>query len=177
MENRPRAQTMEKEAAHPARTHTRNKTRPRIPQRGAAKRARGLRKASVDQLENKEGLVRARAGQRRAAAASANGRNMKKKEQENPMTLAILNTYQAIPHARADALDITALVRYRGQVVGYRLSDGAIVSKPDAVALAKRGGIAGVGIGARKGTEYLKALPDRRDGNNLSSLPSISPPG
>lgn len=92
------------------------------------------------------------------------------------MTIAILNTYQAVPHARADALSITALVRFRGRVVGYRLSDETFVTRDDGVARAKRGEIAGVGIGVRKGMEYLKALPDAREGNNLGSLPSVAPP-
>ncbi len=92
------------------------------------------------------------------------------------MAQAILNTYQAVPHARQDARHITALVKFRGRIVGYRLSDDTVVSKEDGVALAKRGEIAGVGIGVRKGTEYLKALPDDREGNNLGSLPSIPIP-
>ena len=40
--------------------------------------------------------------------------------------------------------------------------------------LAKNGGIRGVGVGIRKGTEYLKALPDGSEGNNLGNLPSIT---
>lgn len=92
------------------------------------------------------------------------------------MAQAILNTYQAVPHAKADARHITALVRHRGRIVGYQLSDGAVVSKESGVSMAKRGEIAGVGVGIRKGSEYLKALPDFREGNNLSSLPSIPIP-
>ena len=91
----------------------------------------------------------------------------------NPMAQAILNTYQAVPHARHDALRITALVKHRGRIVGYQLSDNGVVPKEEGVAMAKRGEIAGVGIGVRKGAEYLKALPDDREGNNLGSLPSI----
>ena len=94
----------------------------------------------------------------------------------NSMTQAILNTYQAVPHAKADAPNITALVRHRGRVVGYRLSSGEIVSKETGVSMAKLGNIAGVGVGVRKGSEYLKALPDLNDGNNLASLPSIPIP-
>lgn len=91
----------------------------------------------------------------------------------NPVAQAILNTYQAVPHAKADAKRITALVKYRGRIVGYQLSDASVVSKEDGVSMAKRGEIAGVGIGIRKGSEYLKALPDQREGNNLGSLPSV----
>ena len=69
---------------------------------------------------------------------------------------------------------ITAQVKENGQVVGYQLSDGTILDKPEAVALAKQGGITGVGIAHRNGEEYLKSFPDDTEGNNLSSLPSIS---
>lgn len=92
------------------------------------------------------------------------------------MEKAILNTYQAVPKAKAGARTVTALAKFRGQVVGYRLSDGTVVTKTEGVRLAKRGDIAGVGIGVRKGTEYLKALPDSNEGNNLGSLPSIPMP-
>lgn len=92
------------------------------------------------------------------------------------MEKAILNTYQAVPKAKAGARSVAALVKSRGRIVGYQLSDGTVVSKPDGVLMAKRGEIAGVGIGVRKGSEYLKALPDSREGNNLGCLPSISVP-
>ena len=36
--------------------------------------------------------------------------------------------------------------------------------------------IAGVGIAHRGETEYLKSIPDGTDGNNLSHLPSVTPP-
>ena len=92
------------------------------------------------------------------------------------MEKAILNTYQAVPKPKANARTIQALVRSRGRIVGYKLSDDTIVTKRDGVAMAKRGDIAGVGIGVRKGTEYLKALPDAHEGNNLGSLPSVPVP-
>ncbi len=95
---------------------------------------------------------------------------------ESIMAKAILNTYQAVPKAKADAKRITALVKFRGRIAGYQLSDGSVITKQEGVTLAKRGDIAGVGIGIRKGTEYLKALPDVNEGNNLGSLPSISMP-
>ncbi|MDO4572083.1 MAG: DUF3892 domain-containing protein [Clostridia bacterium] len=99
------------------------------------------------------------------------------KQQKIIATAAILNTLSDIPTPRPDARRITALVKHRGRVVGYRLSDGRVLSKAEGVLAAKRGDILGVGIGVRRGEEYLKALPDGSEGNNLSSLPSIPPGG
>lgn len=96
------------------------------------------------------------------------------KTEQNPLRQAVLNTYHTIPNVKDGASEIVALIRHRGRVVGYRLSDGTNVTKQDGVARAKQGMIAGVGIGIRKGEEYLKALPDWHDGNNLLSLPSVS---
>ena len=39
--------------------------------------------------------------------------------------------------------------------------------------MAKAGEIQGVGIAHRGETEYLKALPDGNERNNLGSLPSV----
>ena len=78
-----------------------------------------------------------------------------------------------IPIPKADAKEITALVKNSGKVTGYQLSDGTVLDKSDAIALAKDGGIQGVGIANRKGNEYLKSLPDDQEGNNLGNLPSI----
>lgn len=79
-----------------------------------------------------------------------------------------------IPTPGPDAKSITALVKNGGRVVGYQLSDGAVLDKEQAVNEAKQGGIIGVGISTRNGNEYLKSLPDGTEGNNLSNLPSIS---
>jgi hypothetical protein len=79
-----------------------------------------------------------------------------------------------IPTPNSDAQHITALVKNGGRVAGYQLSDGSILDKPNAVALAKQGGIAGVGISSRNGNEYLKSLPDDTENNNLSNLPSVT---
>jgi len=79
-----------------------------------------------------------------------------------------------IPQAKADALEITALVKDEGRVVGYQLSAGQMIHKAEAVALARQGGIKGVGISERDGSEYLKSIPDGTDSNNLGHLPSIS---
>ena len=82
--------------------------------------------------------------------------------------------YKEIPEVQEDAMEITALVKEAATVVGYQLSDGSFVSKARGVELAKQGQIAGVGIATNKGTEYLKSLPDVKEGNNLGSLPTIS---
>jgi len=79
-----------------------------------------------------------------------------------------------IPTPKANAQRITALVKDGGRVTGYQLADGSILDKPQAVELAKQGGIAGVGISSRNGNEYLKSLPDDIENNNLSNLPSIT---
>ena len=51
--------------------------------------------------------------------------------------------------------------------------DDTIIEKTQAVSLAKQGGILGVGIAHRGDTEYLKAIPDGSENNNLSSLPTV----
>lgn len=79
-----------------------------------------------------------------------------------------------IPEPKADAQQITALVKEGGRITGYQLSDGRVLSKEEGVRLARQGGIRGVGIATRNGTEYLKSLPDGSEGNNLGSLPSIT---
>jgi hypothetical protein len=79
-----------------------------------------------------------------------------------------------IPTPSADARQITALVKQGGRVTGYQLSDGRVVGKEEGVALARQGGIAGVGIAVRNGSEYLKSLPDDSENNNLGNLPSVT---
>jgi len=82
-----------------------------------------------------------------------------------------------IPEVQPDAKEITALVKDSGTITGYQLSDGNIISKEQGIELARQGQIAGVGIATNKGTEYLKSLPDVKEGNNLGNLPSIPDPG
>lgn len=84
------------------------------------------------------------------------------------------NALDDIPKAKADAKDIVGLVKSSGRITGYQLSDGSTVSKQNGVEMAKNGDIKGVGIAHRKDSEYLKSLPDQEEGNNLSSLPSVS---
>lgn len=79
-----------------------------------------------------------------------------------------------VPAPKADAKEIIGLVKSSGRITGYRLSDGATVSKEEGVAMAKAGDIKGVGVAHRKDTEYLKSLPDSKEDNNLGNLPSVS---
>ena len=79
-----------------------------------------------------------------------------------------------IPHNNEKAQDIVALVKDSGKVTGYKLSDGNVVNKQQGVELARHGGIKGVGIASRNGNEYLKSIPDNKENNNLSNLPSVS---
>lgn len=85
-----------------------------------------------------------------------------------------MNALDEIPEAKSDAKDIVGLVKSSGRITGYQLSDGSTVSKESGVEMAKNGEIKGVGIAHRKGSEYLKSLPDDEEGNNLGSLPSVS---
>ena len=85
------------------------------------------------------------------------------------------NTLDQIPTPAPDAKSITALVKESGKVTGYQLSDNTVLDKAQAVALARQGGIKGVGIAHRGDTEYLKTVPDGSDSNNLSNLSAVSP--
>ena len=86
----------------------------------------------------------------------------------------VKNTLDEIPVASADAKRIVGLVKYGGRVTGYKLSNEQFVSKSEAVALARKGDIAGVGIAHRGDSEYLKSVPDGSENNNLGNLPSFS---
>lgn len=79
-----------------------------------------------------------------------------------------------VPNPKADAKEIVGLVKTSGRITGYQLSDGSTVSKEEGVAMAKSGEIQGVGVAHRKGSEYLKSLPDGSENNNLGNLPSVS---
>lgn len=80
-----------------------------------------------------------------------------------------------IPEPKADAQRITALVKEGGRISGYQLADGRVLNKEEGVRLARQGGIRGVGVATRNGSEYLKSLPDDSEGNNLGNLPSVTP--
>lgn len=82
---------------------------------------------------------------------------------------------KVVPNPTSDAMQITKLVKHSGDVTGYELSNGDVISKEQGVQMAKEGHISGVAVGiSRKGEEYLRSLPDDNEGNNLSALPSIS---
>jgi len=85
-----------------------------------------------------------------------------------------LMAMKEIPKPSNNAATITALVKESGKVVGYQLSSGQTLGKVEGVALAKQGGIQGVGISERNGNEYLKSIPDETENNNLSNLPSVT---
>ena len=62
----------------------------------------------------------------------------------------------------------------QGEITAYEFENGEIVSKEQAVMLAKQGNIGGVSITtSKKGEEFLKSLPDGDKANNLDSLPVI----
>ena len=84
-------------------------------------------------------------------------------------------TLDQIPQANANAKRIIGLVKEGGRITGYQLSDETFVSKPEAVSMAKQGQIADVGIAHRGDTEYLKAIPNGSENDNLGNLPSVSP--
>ena len=87
----------------------------------------------------------------------------------------VKNTLDQIPQANPNAERIVGLVKKGGRITGYQLSDQRIVSKPEAVYMAKQGQIAGVGIAHRGDTEYLKSIPNGSENDNLGHLPSVSP--
>ena len=84
-------------------------------------------------------------------------------------------TLDQIPQANANAKRIVGLVKEGGRITGYQLSDETFVSKLEAVSMAKQGQIVGVGIAHRGDTEYLKAIPNGSENDNLGNLPSVSP--
>ncbi|MCL1804007.1 MAG: DUF3892 domain-containing protein [Eubacteriaceae bacterium] len=85
-----------------------------------------------------------------------------------------MNTLTSIPKVSPGAQKITALVRSSGTITGYQLSDGSVLNKAEALRLAKKGGIQGIGIAKRNGNEYLKTLPDGSNKTNLTNLPRVS---
>ena len=84
------------------------------------------------------------------------------------------NINKEVPTPTYNAQNIVKLVKHSGEVVGYELANGQRVSKEEGIAMAKEGGILGVAVATRNGDEYLRTLPDGADGNNLSSLPTVS---
>lgn len=87
----------------------------------------------------------------------------------------VKNTLDEIPETNSNAKQIIGLVKEGGRITGYQLSDSTVVSKQNAVDMAKQGQIAGVGIAHRGDTEYLKSIPSGNENDNLGNLPSVSP--
>ena len=87
----------------------------------------------------------------------------------------VKNTLDEIPEAKDNAKRIAGLVKEGGRITGYQLFDNTVVSKQNAVDMAKQGQIAGVGIAHRGDTEYLKPIPNGTENDNLGNLPSVSP--
>lgn len=87
----------------------------------------------------------------------------------------VKNTLDRIPTPNKNAKEVIGLVKQSGKITGYKLSDDTVVSKQEGVNMAKQGNIAGVGIAHRGNTEYLKAVPNGTENDNLGNLPSISP--
>ncbi|MBM7870799.1 hypothetical protein JOC70_002293 [Clostridium pascui] len=60
------------------------------------------------------------------------------------------------------------------EIVSYKLDNGEILSRDQAISMAKEGGLKGVSVAkSRKGEEYLRSLPDDDESNNLKNLPNI----
>lgn len=78
------------------------------------------------------------------------------------------------PDPKADALSITGLVKSSGKIAGYQLSDGRKITREEGVRMARENQIRGVAVAVKKGTEYLRSLPDGSEDNNLGSLPTVS---
>jgi len=92
---------------------------------------------------------------------------------DNTKTTLPMMAMKEVPTPGPNAQPITGLIKQSGKITGYQLADGRKLEKGEAVSLARQGGISGVGIAARKDTEYLKSLPDGAQNNNLSSLPTV----
>lgn len=61
-----------------------------------------------------------------------------------------------------------------GEIEAYELSSGRIITKEEAIGLARNGKIDGVQVlESRKGEEYLRSKPDDDESNNLSELPKF----
>ncbi len=97
---------------------------------------------------------------------------MNQNDEKSAAFPASINKINPVPDE--DALSITGLIKKSGKISGYQLSDGQQVSKVEGVQMAKDNKIRGVGVAVKKGTEYLRTLPDSTENNNLGNLPSIS---
>lgn len=60
------------------------------------------------------------------------------------------------------------------EIVSYKLDNGEVLSRDQAISMAREGGLKGVSVStSRNGEEYLRSLPDDDESNNLKNLPSI----
>jgi hypothetical protein len=84
-----------------------------------------------------------------------------------------LRAMKEIPEPKPGAQKIVALAKESGRITGYQLADGRVLSKEEGIREARNGGIVGVGVSERKGSEYLKTIPDGSGNNNLSNLPTV----
>ncbi len=85
----------------------------------------------------------------------------------------IKNTLDDIPTPENNAQSITGLIKENGEITGYQLSNSKKISKQDAVNMARRGKIKGVGIAHNGNTEYLKSVPNDSESDNLGNLPTV----
>lgn len=61
-----------------------------------------------------------------------------------------------------------------GEITAYQFENGDIVTKEQAVTMAKEGNIKGVSVSkSKKGEEYLRTIGDGEPTNNLTNLPVI----
>lgn len=62
----------------------------------------------------------------------------------------------------------------KGEITAYKLENGEIVMKEQAIMMAKQGTIKGVSVEVSKeGQDFLKSLPDNDKNNFLESIPTI----
>lgn len=78
------------------------------------------------------------------------------------------------PQPETNALSITGLIKSSGKIAGYQLSDGRKITREEGVRMARENKIRGVAVAVKKGTEYLRTLPDGSEDNNLGSLPTVN---
>ena len=60
-----------------------------------------------------------------------------------------------------------------GANMHYRLSDGRIVTREEAVEMCRRGELSGYHIYERNGVEYLRDNPDKREEDNIDNQPLV----
>ncbi len=88
--------------------------------------------------------------------------------------ISAMNTFDSVPSSSNNAYEIVAVKKNHGTVTDYQLSSGKLVSKQEAIAMAKKGEIKNVGIATNQGNEYLRSLPDDQETNNIDNLPTIT---